>query len=159
MAVLAFKMLGFFVGFSLMVGLVSPAKFDELFQPSWAQDHLAYEGELLRLKLDSYSAFLQCFHVSSEYILATNAKPVAMALEMVYFSAVQFSSIAADDNAKKCSSSGEKRYWWDEPTLSALNVHQSHQLLWVRANHMTYDYCSDTARFPTTPLECLHHRH
>jgi len=38
-----------------MVGLVSSVKFDELFQPSWAQDHLAYEGELLRLKLDSYS--------------------------------------------------------------------------------------------------------
>jgi hypothetical protein len=55
MAVSAFKMLGFFVGFYLMVGLVSSVKFDELFQPSWAQDHLAYEGELLRLKLDSYS--------------------------------------------------------------------------------------------------------
>jgi len=55
MAVSAFKMLGFFVGFSVMVGLVSSVKFDELFQPSWAQDHLAYEGELLRLKLDSYS--------------------------------------------------------------------------------------------------------
>lgn len=55
MAVSAFKMLGFFIGFFLMEGLVSSAKFDELFQPSWAQDHFAYEGELLRLKLDSYS--------------------------------------------------------------------------------------------------------
>ncbi|KAA8524535.1 hypothetical protein F0562_010958 [Nyssa sinensis] len=54
-------------------------------------------------------------------------------------------SVAADDNARRCSSSGEKRYWWDEPTMSALNLHQSHQLLWVRANHMIYDYCTDTA--------------
>ncbi|CAK7324968.1 unnamed protein product, partial [Dovyalis caffra] len=55
MAVSVFKMLGLFVGFSLMVGLVGSAKFDELFQPSWAQDHFAHEGELLRMKLDSYS--------------------------------------------------------------------------------------------------------
>ena len=55
MAVSVFKMLGFFVGFFLIVGLVSSAKFDELFQPSWALDHFAYEGELLRLKLDNYS--------------------------------------------------------------------------------------------------------
>ncbi|KAL3565853.1 hypothetical protein D5086_033899 [Populus alba] len=124
MAVSVFKMVGFFVGFFLIVGLVSSAKFDELFQPSWALDHFAYEGELLRLKLDNYSV-----------------------------------SVAAVDNAKKCSSSGEKRYCWDEPTLSELNAHQSHQLLWVKANHMVYDYCSDTARFPVTPLECLHHSH
>jgi hypothetical protein len=55
MAVSVFKMLGFFVGFFVIVGLVSSAKFDELFQPSWALDHFAYEGELLRLKLDNYS--------------------------------------------------------------------------------------------------------
>ncbi|KAJ6885064.1 hypothetical protein NC652_031922 [Populus alba x Populus x berolinensis] len=49
-------MLGFFVGFSLMgcFWLVL-AMFDELFQPIWHQDHLAYDGELLRLKLDRYS--------------------------------------------------------------------------------------------------------
>lgn len=67
--------------------------------------------------------------------------------------------VAAVDNQKRCSSAGNKRYWWDEPTVSELNVHQSHQLVWVRANHMVYDYCSDTARFPAAPLECQHHRH
>ncbi|XP_057792559.1 xyloglucan endotransglucosylase protein 6 [Salvia miltiorrhiza] len=67
--------------------------------------------------------------------------------------------VAAADVQKQCSSGGDKRYWWDEPTVSELNVHQSHQLVWVRANHMVYDYCSDTARFPATPAECLHHRH
>ncbi|RVW26803.1 Xyloglucan endotransglucosylase/hydrolase protein 9 [Vitis vinifera] len=66
-------------------------------------------------------------------------------------------AVAADDNAKRCSSSGEKRYWWDEPTLAELNLHQSHQLLWVRANHMVYDYCTiqlgscDSSRMPAPP--------
>lgn len=68
-------------------------------------------------------------------------------------------SVAAADVAKNCSSSAEKRYWWDEPTLSELSVHQSHQLVWVKAHHMVYDYCTDTARFPATPVECVHHRH
>ncbi|KAF7823089.1 xyloglucan endotransglucosylase/hydrolase protein 9-like [Senna tora] len=63
------------------------------------------------------------------------------------------------ENASKCSSSEDRKYWWDEPTLSELSVHQSHQLKWVRAHHMVYDYCADTARFAATPAECVHHRH
>ena len=51
-------------------------------------------------------------------------------------------SVAAKESAKNCSSSGVKRYWWDEPTLAELNEHQSHQLKWVRARHMVYDYCT-----------------
>lgn len=66
---------------------------------------------------------------------------------------------AAADNMKKCSSVGERKYWWDEPTVSELSLHQSHQLLWVRSNHLVYDYCTDTARFPVTPVECVHHHH
>ncbi|KAM0008948.1 putative xyloglucan:xyloglucosyl transferase [Helianthus debilis subsp. tardiflorus] len=46
-----------------------------------------------------------------------------------------------------------------QPVLSELNVHQSHQLIWVRANHMIYDYCSNTGRLPSVPMECEHHRH
>ncbi|WJX49872.1 Xyloglucan endotransglucosylase protein 6 [Trifolium repens] len=68
-------------------------------------------------------------------------------------------SIAAMDNTKRCSSSEDKKYWWDEPNLSMLNLHQSHQLMWVRNHHMVYDYCNDASRFPITPLECVHHRH
>ncbi|MQK22170.1 hypothetical protein EI013_27780 [Escherichia coli] len=63
------------------------------------------------------------------------------------------------DNAKRCSSSEDKKYWWDEPTLSELSLHQTHQLMWVRAKHMVYDYCTDAARFPVTPAECVHHHH
>ncbi|WVY99458.1 hypothetical protein V8G54_025528 [Vigna mungo] len=67
--------------------------------------------------------------------------------------------VTSTASANKCNSSEDKKYWWDEPTLSELNLHQSHQLMWVRANHMVYDYCTDTARFPVTPAECVHHRH
>ncbi|KAM0004989.1 putative xyloglucan:xyloglucosyl transferase [Helianthus debilis subsp. tardiflorus] len=63
---------------------------------------------------------------------------------------------ADSDNAKRCANSGG---WWDQPVLSELNVHQSHQLIWVRANHMIYDYCSDTGRLPSVPVECEQHRH
>jgi xyloglucan:xyloglucosyl transferase len=68
-------------------------------------------------------------------------------------------SIAAMDNTKRCSSSEDEKYWWDEPNLSILNLHQSHQLMWVRNHHMVYDYCNDASRFPVTPVECVHHRH
>lgn len=54
MAVSVSVFLGFFLGL-VLVGLVSSAKFDQLFQPSWANDHFVYEGELLKLKLDHYS--------------------------------------------------------------------------------------------------------
>jgi xyloglucan:xyloglucosyl transferase len=68
-------------------------------------------------------------------------------------------TVADSDNARRCSSKNEKRFWWDEPMLAELNYHQSHQLKWVQANHMIYDYCVDSARFPATPLECVHHHH
>lgn len=39
----------------VMAGSVRTSRFDELFQPMWALDHFAYEGELLKMKLDNYS--------------------------------------------------------------------------------------------------------
>ncbi|KAJ8437721.1 hypothetical protein Cgig2_009435 [Carnegiea gigantea] len=66
---------------------------------------------------------------------------------------------ASADNMKKCSSEAENKYWWDEPTVSKLSIHQSHQLMWVRSNHLIYDYCTDTSRFPVTPKECVRHHH
>lgn len=68
-------------------------------------------------------------------------------------------TVAEVDNAKRCTSSEDKKYWWDGPTLSELSLHQTHQLKWVRAKHMVYDYCSDTARFPVMPAECVHYHH
>ncbi|TQD75846.1 hypothetical protein C1H46_038615 [Malus baccata] len=58
MAVPAFGIMAFslsaFVIFALL-GLVSSAKFEELFQPTWALDHFNYEGEQVHMKLDNFS--------------------------------------------------------------------------------------------------------
>lgn len=58
MAVSAFGIMAFslsaFVSLALL-GLVSSAKFDELFQPTWALDHFTYEGEQVHMKLDNFS--------------------------------------------------------------------------------------------------------
>lgn len=65
---------------------------------------------------------------------------------------------AYEDELRRCSGSEwgkEGRYWWKAPEMEELTVHQSHQLLWVREKHLIYDYCSDTARFPSTPPECV----
>ncbi|KAG0476410.1 hypothetical protein HPP92_013251 [Vanilla planifolia] len=64
---------------------------------------------------------------------------------------------AVEDDVKRCtgSESGkEGKYWWKSPEMEELNVHQSHQLLWVRAKHLVYDYCFDAVRFPSAPPEC-----
>ncbi|CAL9185535.1 unnamed protein product [Musa hybrid cultivar] len=58
---------------------------------------------------------------------------------------------------RRCGGSGwgkEGRYWWKEKAMEALSVHQSHQLIWARANHLVYDYCNDPGRFATHPPEC-----
>ncbi|ERN18435.1 hypothetical protein AMTR_s00453p00010790 [Amborella trichopoda] len=47
-----------------------------------------------------------------------------------------------------------KRYWWASDWLAGPNVHQAHQMAWVRAHHLVYDYCEDSARFPAKPPEC-----
>ncbi|KAG7011934.1 Xyloglucan endotransglucosylase/hydrolase protein 9 [Cucurbita argyrosperma subsp. argyrosperma] len=203
----------------LMLGFASSAKFDELFQPSWAFDHFNYEGDVLELKLDNYSVIVglspnnscsikisSCsgrFLVDETPVRAhTNMEDKGVPFPRDQSMGVYSSIWNADDwatqggrvktdwshspfiasykgfqidacecssatgataNATCCSGSGigdnGKKFWWDEPVLSELNVHQSHQLLWVRANHMIYDYCTDTARFAVTPVECIHHRH
>ncbi|KAJ4981466.1 hypothetical protein NE237_032303 [Protea cynaroides] len=66
-------------------------------------------------------------------------------------------SVTADENVRRCSA-GDKGYWWDHPVMSELSLHQSHQLMWVRANHLVYDYCTDSSRFPLPPPECNHHQ-
>ncbi|CAN1220374.1 Xyloglucan endotransglucosylase protein 6 [Linum perenne] len=297
MAVSMFKMAllaGAFMAFFIL-GLVSSAQFDDLFQPSWAFDHVIHEGEQLKLKLDNYSGSgfqskskymfgkvniqiklvegdsagtVTAFYMSSEgpnhnefdfeflgntsgepYVVQTNLYvngvgnreqrlnlwfdptmdfhnysifwnpsqviflvddtpirqhtnlenkgiPFPKDQPMGVYSSIwnaddwatqggrvktdwshapfiasykgfeidaceipTSSAVSAADLAKNCTSNAEKKYWWDEPVLSELNLHQSHQLIWVKANHMIYDYCSDSSRFPVMPEECQHHHH
>ncbi|CAN6457901.1 unnamed protein product [Victoria cruziana] len=282
--------LSWFVVYALMVGSmwVQSARFDELFQPSWASDHLDYEGETLKLKLDSYSgagfasknkylfgkATMQiklvegdsagtvtAFYMASDgpahnefdfeflgnttgepylvqtnvyvngvgnreqrlnlwfdptkdfhsYSLLWNHQQVVFMVDdtpVRVFSNKEKQGIAfpkdqpmgvyssiwnADDWATQggrvktdwshapfistyrgfdisgCECSGkpeemgrcqtgaqtdQERFWWEKPVMAELSVHQAHQLRWVRAKQLVYDYCTDTARFPTKPPEC-----
>ncbi|MQL97726.1 hypothetical protein Taro_030417 [Colocasia esculenta] len=71
--------------------------------------------------------------------------------------ACEFGTAAWEEDVRRCSGDGEengRQFWWQAPIMEELSVHQSHQLLWVRAHHLVYDYCADDARFPTTPPEC-----
>ncbi|PKA66533.1 Xyloglucan endotransglucosylase/hydrolase protein 9 [Apostasia shenzhenica] len=62
-----------------------------------------------------------------------------------------------EEEVRRCGGSEwgkEGRYWWKAPEMEELSVHQTHQLMWVRAKHLVYDYCTDSARFPSAPPEC-----
>ncbi|KAJ4713642.1 Xyloglucan endotransglucosylase/hydrolase [Melia azedarach] len=54
--------------------------------------------------------------------------------------------------AKMCGELG--KFWWNKPSLNKLSKHKSHQLKWVRAKYLVYDYCKDRARFTELPREC-----
>ncbi|KAJ4976003.1 hypothetical protein NE237_001109 [Protea cynaroides] len=283
------KFLFYCLSIVVLVGLVNASRFDELFQPSWAQDHFSYEGEQLNLKLDNFSGAgfasksmymfgkttlqikliegdsagtVTAFYMSSNgpnhnefdfeflgnttgepYLVQTNIyvngvgnreqrlnlwfdpskdfhsysilwnqrqvvflvdetpirvftnkenqgvafpKDQAMGVYSSIWNADDWAtqggrvktdwthapfvasykgfeidacecavSVAADQNVRRCSAS-DKGYWWDQPVMSELNQHQSHQLMWVRANHLVYDYCTDSSRFPVLPRECDH---
>ncbi|KAF8364765.1 hypothetical protein HHK36_033259 [Tetracentron sinense] len=295
-APLSMKLVFFSFAVAILVGLVSSSRFDELFQPSWALDHVVYEGEQLNLKLDNYSGagfaskskylfgktaiqiklvegdsagtvtafyFVGGTQMSSDgpnhnefdfeflgnttgepYLVQTNMylngvgnreerlnlwfdpttdfhtysilwnqrqvvfmvdetpirvytnkekkglpfpKDQAMGVYSSIWNADDWATqggrvktdwshapfvasykgfeidacecpgtAAAEENVNRCSSSRERRYWWDEPIMAELGLHQSHQLLWVRANQMVYEYCTDSTRFPIAPPECDH---
>nr|BAN09212.1 xyloglucan endotransglucosylase/hydrolase [Eustoma grandiflorum] len=45
--------------------------------------------------------------------------------------------------------------WWEGAAYKDLSPAQARLYKWVRTNHMIYDYCTDKARNPITPPECL----
>jgi hypothetical protein len=48
--------LGLVLWMSMVTSLAMAAsKFDDVIQPSWANDHVIYDGDLLMLKLDNFS--------------------------------------------------------------------------------------------------------
>lgn len=44
--------------------------------------------------------------------------------------------------------------WWDAPQYQSLSPIQQQGLADVKAHYLTYDYCTDYARYPTPPPEC-----
>eukprot|EP01018_Ginkgo_biloba_P002974 Gb_40789 [translate_table: standard] len=52
-----------------------------------------------------------------------------------------------------CSSQDGSK-WWDMPAYASLTAQQMQKLQWVHQKYIIYDYCKDSARFPTPPPEC-----
>jgi xyloglucan:xyloglucosyl transferase len=44
--------------------------------------------------------------------------------------------------------------WWNLPQYQTLNANQIQALHNVKSNYLIYDYCTDTTRYPITPIEC-----
>jgi hypothetical protein len=44
-----------FLAVAALLGAVTAGKFDDVVQPSWANDHVVYDGDLLKLRLDANS--------------------------------------------------------------------------------------------------------
>ncbi|KAG0606025.1 hypothetical protein M758_9G107300 [Ceratodon purpureus] len=45
-------------------------------------------------------------------------------------------------------------HWWEASAFQTINRNQAEQILWVKENYEVYDYCKDTERYPTEPVEC-----
>ncbi|KAK6921338.1 Glycoside hydrolase family 16 [Dillenia turbinata] len=58
-----------------------------------------------------------------------------------------------DNMLVQCRESDQ--FWWNKPAMGGLSRHKTHQLKWVRAKHLVYDYCKDTTRFAQLPKECV----
>ncbi len=44
--------------------------------------------------------------------------------------------------------------WWNLPQYQTLNANQIQALHKVQSDYLIYDYCTDTTRYPITPIEC-----
>ncbi|KAL3516044.1 hypothetical protein ACH5RR_022946 [Cinchona calisaya] len=58
--------------------------------------------------------------------------------------------------AQVCSTAGLK--WWDQTAFADLDGPQYRRLKWVRQKFTIYNYCTDKARYPKTPVECSRDR-
>lgn len=58
-----------------------------------------------------------------------------------------------EDPYPECVSTTTKN-WWDQYDAWHLSDSQKMDYAWVLRNLVIYDYCKDTERFPTLPVEC-----
>jgi len=58
-----------------------------------------------------------------------------------------------EDPYPECVSTTTKN-WWDQYDAWHLSDQQKMDFAWVERNLVIYDYCKDTERFPTVPVEC-----
>lgn len=82
-------------------------------------------------------------------------------LEKIDWSKAPFYAYYKDFDIEGCPVPGpatcasNRGNWWEGATYQALNAMEARKYRWVRMNHMTYDYCTDKSRYPTTPPECV----
>ncbi|XP_059298463.1 xyloglucan endotransglucosylase/hydrolase protein 2-like [Lycium ferocissimum] len=60
--------------------------------------------------------------------------------------------ISSNNDAYICNS---QSYWWNQSKYWKLSSKQRKLYEEYRAKYITYDYCDDESRFPTTPPECV----
>lgn len=261
---MGFKLLLTTFTFFTFASLISASKFGDLFEPSWALDHIVYDGDLLHLKLDNFSGAgfasknkylygktsaeiqlvpgdsagtVTAFYMSSDgpnhnefdfeflgnttgepYLVQTNLYVNGVGnreqrMDLWFDPTIDFHSysiewsqkhviFAIDDTPIRVYENKEKMkipfpkdqkmgvyssLWnaddwatqggrvktdWshapfvtsyrnftieergEEEVVEEMSVHQRHQVMWVRAKHLVYDYCDDVARFGSKPIEC-----
>ncbi|XP_043719947.1 xyloglucan endotransglucosylase/hydrolase protein 2-like [Telopea speciosissima] len=57
-------------------------------------------------------------------------------------------------NSNTNQSCNSSKYWWNTEKYWQLNSTQGTEYEEVKSKYMTYDYCSDRSRYPSTPPEC-----
>ncbi|KAL4191890.1 hypothetical protein AMTRI_Chr06g191290 [Amborella trichopoda] len=62
----------------------------------------------------------------------------------------------ADAKDSVCATQGKR--WWDQKAFQDLDGIQYRRLKWVREKYTIYNYCTDRARIPTMPTECVSDR-
>lgn len=58
-----------------------------------------------------------------------------------------------EDPYPKCVSTTTEN-WWDQYDAWHLSDSQKMDYAWIQRNLVVYDYCNDSERFPTLPVEC-----
>ncbi|KAK4410088.1 putative xyloglucan endotransglucosylase/hydrolase protein 7 [Sesamum angolense] len=82
-------------------------------------------------------------------------------LEKIDWSKAPFYAYYKDFDIEGCVAQGptscasNPNNWWEGAAYQQLNPDQARRYHWVRMNHMIYDYCTDKARYPVTPPECV----
>jgi xyloglucan:xyloglucosyl transferase len=60
--------------------------------------------------------------------------------------------VVTDNDITPCTATAT--HWWEDSAYQTIDHNQAEQILWVKNYYEVYDYCTDTIRFPTRPLEC-----
>lgn len=72
----------------------------------------------------------------------------------VNFKNFVFDACLADGNLVGSCTTNYAGNWWEAAAYQTVNSNMANQLAWVRQHYLHYDYCTDSVRYPTPPVEC-----